>query len=135
MDILWRGRVAIVLGDLLEAQGHRVEVWAACRQVRSSERGRVVPGGLPEAGRPAGGYRHADERGQWLVLPPCSSRTGPPSRGRGSSPDDGFPLPISAADPSVAALVGAARLVTVAGVWSKDNALAFAARLIETINQ
>ena len=40
-----------------------------------------------------------------------------------------------AADPSVAALVGNARLVTVAGMWSKDDAVAFAARLIETINQ
>ena len=47
----------------------------------------------------------------------------------------GHSLPINTGDPSVAALVGTARLVTVAGVWSKDDAVAFAARLIETINQ
>ena len=39
MDILWRGAVAIVLADLLEAQGHRVEMWAACRQAARSRTG------------------------------------------------------------------------------------------------
>ena len=47
----------------------------------------------------------------------------------------GYPLPISKSDPSVAALVGTARLVTVAGVWSKADAVAFAARVIETLHQ
>jgi hypothetical protein len=47
----------------------------------------------------------------------------------------GYPLPISKTDPSVAALVGNSRLVAVAGVWSKDDAVVFATRMIETLGE
>jgi hypothetical protein len=136
MDILWRGAVAIVLADLLEAQGHRVEVWAACRQVRAFRNGagsfQAVC--LKRADQPVDIATLTNAVSGWCYRTLFFQDRAAEGRARVST-SMGYPLPISNTDPSVAGLVGNSRLVTVAGVWSKNDAVAFAARVIETLNQ
>jgi hypothetical protein len=136
MDILWRGAVAIVLADLLEAQGHRVEVWAACRQLRAFRdgAGSFQAACLKRADQPVDIATLTNAVSGWCYRTLFFQDRAAEPRARVSSAM-GYPLPISTADPSVEALVGTARLVTVANVWSKADAVAFAARVIETLDQ
>lgn len=136
MDILWRGAVAIVLADLLVDQGHRVEVWAACRQTGAFRNGagsfQAVC--LKRADQPVDIATLTNAVSGWCYRTLFFQDRAAESRARVSE-SMGRSAPISGSDPSVAGLVGTARLVTVADVWSKDDAVAFAARIIETINQ
>ena len=136
MDILWRGAVAIVLADLLEEQGHRVEVWAACRQGDAYEDGasNFQAVCLKRADQPLDIATLTNAVSGWCYRTLFFQDRAAEPRAKVEN-GMGHPLPLSQYAPSVAALAGGARLVAVAGVWSKDAATAFAARTIETINQ
>ena len=136
LDILWRGAVAIVLADLLEEQGHRVELWAACRQIRAFRNGagsfQAVC--LKGTDRPVDIASLTNAVSGWCYRTLFFQDRAAEVRARVNR-SMGRSVPISATDPSVAALVGSGKLVTVSGVWSKADAVAFASRMIESINQ
>ncbi len=128
--------MAIVLADLLEAQGHRVEAWAACRQAKAfrTGAGSFQAVCLKRADQPVDIATLTNAVSGWCYRTLFFQDRAAEPRARVCR-SLGHPLPITAADPAVAALVGTARLVTVAGVWGRADAVAFAARALETLNQ
>jgi hypothetical protein len=135
-DILWRGAVAIIIADLLEEQGHRVELWAACREVRAykdrSNNFQAVC--LKRADRPVDISTLTNAVSGWCYRTLFLQERASEPRSKMMS-HAGFPTVLSADVPQVAQLAGNSRLLTVAGVFSREAALAFAAQTIESLNQ
>jgi hypothetical protein len=129
------GAVAIVLADLLEQQGHRVELWAACRQAKAyrTGAGSFQAVCLKRSDRPVDIATLTNAVSGWCYRTLFFQDRAAEPRARANR-SMGYSQPITADDPTVARLVGGGRLVTVAGVWSKADAAAFAARTIEGIN-
>jgi len=136
MDILWRGAVAIVIADLLEAQGHRVELWAACRQVGTYRdgSGSFQAVCLKRADQPLDISTVTNAVSGWcyrtLFFQDRAAETQ-------AQVNDSMGTTVALTDlaPAVKDLVGNARMVTVEKVWSKADAVAFATRTLETLNQ
>ena len=137
LDILWRGAVAIVLADLLEEQGHRVELWAACRQVRAYRNGAGTfqavclkrpdqPVDIATLTNAVSGWCYRtvffqDRASEWRSAVRANMGVSQPIRGD---------------DPSVAALAGQCPAGDRGRTCGrKDAAVAFATRTIETLNQ
>jgi hypothetical protein len=135
MDVLWRGAVAIVLADLLEAQGHRVEVWSACRQAEAFRNGagsfQAVC--LKRADQPLDISTVTNAVSGWCYRTLFFQERAAEPRAWVND-GMGYPVPLTELAPAVATLVGNARPITVADVWSKADAVELATRTLETIN-
>jgi hypothetical protein len=136
MDVLWRGAVAIVLADLLEDQGHRVELWACHRTSRAykSGAGNFQAVSLKRADEPVDISTLTNAVSGWcyrtLWFQDMASETR--SKVTGGL---GHCCSVSQHDSSVKELASGAELIVVDDVWNKTAALAFAARTIENLNQ
>jgi hypothetical protein len=134
-DILWRGAVAIVLADLLEEQGHRVELWAACRQRRTYYDGsgsfQAVCLKRPDQPVDISTLTNAVSGWCYRTLFFQDRASEPRSKMRESA---GHSIPLSVLDRCVAKLAGNARMIAVSQVWSKDAAVAFASGLLQNLD-
>jgi hypothetical protein len=136
MDVLWRGAVAVVLADLLEEQGHRVELWA-CHRTRKAYRNGAdnfqaaclkrtdEPVDIATLTNAVSGWCYRTVWFQDMESEPRSKTTA----------GLGHCLTISEYDAHVKELAGGADLIVIDGIWNKDAALAFAGRTIESLNQ
>jgi hypothetical protein len=122
-EVLWRGAVAVVLADLLEAAGFRVELWAVNHARRGYEDGsdafqvvRLKAGDSPVDiatlvnGIAGWFFRTVVFQGYHVETQaePCYTL--------------GSPLPVSAESPLVQELAGNARVVAIDGVWCRVGA-------------
>jgi hypothetical protein len=136
MDVLWRGAVAIVLADLLEEQGHRVELWACHRTGRAYRSGadNFQAVCLKRTDEPVDISTLTNAVSGWcyrtLWFQDMVSET------RSKTTDGlGHCLTISEYDPNVKELTGGADLIVIDNVWNKTAAVDFAARAIENLNR
>jgi hypothetical protein len=135
LDVLWRGAVAIVLADLLEAQGHRVELWAAHRTGRAYRDGsdNFQAACLKRADEPVDIATLTNAVSGWCYRTVWFQDMASEPRSTTTS-GLGHCVAISERDPAVQDLAGGADLIVIDGIWTKDAARAFAARTIETLN-
>jgi hypothetical protein len=136
MDVLWRGAVAVILADLLEEQGHRVELWACHRTSHAykSGAGNFQAACLKRTDEPVDIATLTNAVSGWCYRTVWfqDMEAEPRSKTRAGL---GHCLTISEYDPHVKVLAGGADLIVIDGIWNKDAALAFAARTIESLNQ
>ena len=135
MDVLWRGAVAIVLADLLEEQGHRVELWACHRTGRAYRNGadNFQAACLKRTDEPVDISTLTNAVSGWCYRTVWFQDMESEPRSKATA-GLGHCLSISACDPHVKELTGGADLIVIDGIWSKEAARAFAARTIETLN-
>jgi hypothetical protein len=134
-EVLWRGAVAIILSDLLEAAGFRVELWAANYVAR--------------------GYRDGSDAFQAVRLKASESPVDIATLVNGiagwffrtvvfqvyhaetaATPTDslGTPRTIHAELPEVQELAGGARLLVIDGVWDRAEAEAKVREVMSTMS-
>ena len=136
MDVLWRGAVAIVLADLLEEQGHRVELWACHRTGRAYRSGadNFQAACLKRTDEPVDISTLTNAVSGWCYRTVWFQDMESEPRSK-TTCGLGHCLTISEYDPNVKELTGGADLIVIDNVWDKAAAVAFAARIIETMNQ
>ncbi|HEX4589472.1 MAG TPA: hypothetical protein VH120_06060 [Gemmataceae bacterium] len=135
MDVLWRGAVAIVLADLLEDQGHRVELWACHRTGHAYKSGAdnfqavclkhsEEPVDISTLTNAVSGWCY---RTLWFTDMDAEPR----SKTRAGL---GHCRSVSQYDENVQAITSGANLIVIDNLWNKTAAVEFASRTLETIN-
>lgn len=134
-DILWRGAAAIVLADLLEKAGYRVELWSASQTTQTYENGEGSFNAvrLKDAGEPLDISNVVNGIAGWFLRTVVfQSRAVHTVRIPGTSV--GATKAISIDDEPIREIVGNSRSVIIDGVWSKAAATAFVRRTIATLD-
>jgi len=129
--VLWRGALAVVLADLLEKQGHRVELWAADRGLNAYENryGSFQAVCLKQADEPLDLVSVVNAVSGWfyrtIFFQDLKSETG-----SNVACGYGAPTKIDPQDEAVRNLIGAATPLIVDSVWSKSDCITKARQLV-----
>jgi hypothetical protein len=135
MDVLWRGAVAIALADLLEEQGHRVELWACHRTRRGYRSGadNFQAVCLKRTEEPVDISTLTNAVSGWCYRTLWFQDMESEIRSKTTS-GLGHCLTISEHDPNVKDLTGGAPLIVIDNVWDKTAAVQFAANALKNLN-
>jgi hypothetical protein len=136
MEALWRGALAVVLADLLEEQGHRVEVWVA-----SNESGQYQDGSngfravqIKRVDQPVDIATLTNTVSGWFYRTVFFQDFESETASRADRPGYGHCRNLDLSNEHVQSLIGNATPLIVDGIWTKEACIRKATEIIESLN-